>query len=173
MTMKKLVRLILFVMLVVISGSCAKATPQPVDEIINPGDKIGDFLITMGQEGDVTYNFDLDSAIVQQGNEEVYAVHIPVGTKMNVSIGFYDSTYSGKLDEDWSGHTYEMFIGGRPVNLQAFGPIDVPHQMVGTIRYWNVVIVATKPGEITVDAKGAQANGTPFDETKIYTFSVP
>jgi len=171
--MKRLVYLTLLLMFAVILGACARATSQPTVEIINPGDKIGDFLITTGEGEDVTYNWELDSAIVQQGNEEIYAVQIPVGTKMNVSVGIYDSTFSGKLDSLWSGHTYEMFIEDRPVNLQAFGSIDVTHPMVGKMRYWNVVIIATKSGKITVLAKGAEASGVPINDTKIYTFSAP
>ena len=171
--MKRLVYLMLLVMAAFILGACAKATSQTTDETIKPGDKIGDFLITTGEGEDVTYNWELDSAIVQQGNTETYSVQIPVGTKMNVSIGIYDSSFRGNLDSLWSGHTYEMFIENRPVNLQAFGSIDVTHPVVGKMRYWNVVIIATKSGEITVIAKGAEASGTPIDDTKIYTFIAP
>ena len=171
--MKRLVYLAFLVMVAFVLGTCAKATSQSTDETIEPGDKIGDFLITTGGGEDVTYNWKLDSAIVQQGNTEIYTVQIPIGTKMNVSIGIYDSTFRGNLDSLWSGHTYEMFIEDRPVNLQAFGSIDVTHPIVGKMRYWNVVIFATKSGEITVVAKGAETSGSLIDDTKIYTFSTP
>ena len=57
--MKKSVYLMLIVLFVFILGACATATPQPVIEtqsqpiegMINPGDKISDFLITIG-DGD-------------------------------------------------------------------------------------------------------------------------
>jgi hypothetical protein len=171
--MRFAVYLTIIAMLAIALGACGGVASQPGDGPINPGDKIGGFLVTTAGDGDVTYNWELDSAIVQQGSEEVYAVHIPVGTKINVSVGIFDPSFSGKLDSLWSGHTYEMFINDRPVNLEAFGAIDVSHPAVGKMRYWNVVLVASEPGEITVAAKGAEASGTPINDTKIYTFSGP
>lgn len=150
--------------------SCAKANAEPADGMINPGDKIGDFLITTGEEGDVTYTWDLGCN--QQGNEEVYSCKATVNTKVNVSVGIYDDQYSGKLDELWAGHTYELFIEDRPVNLVAFGFIDTIHPAVGKMRHWNVVVVATNPGEITLRDSGV-ADGDSFEATTTYTFSAP
>ena len=164
--------IILIVLFAVILSACAKATPEQEEGMVNPGDKIGDFLITTG-EGEVTYNYQLGSACVKQGNEEIYTCQVTVGTKVNVSIGIYDDTHSGKLETKWSGMTYEMLIEDRPVNLQAFGTIDISHPTAGTIRYWNVVINATQPGEITVSSKGAESDGTPFEDTTTFTFSAP
>ena len=65
-----------------------------------------------------------------------------------------------------------MSIEGRPVNLKAFGSDDVPHPQVLSLRAWNVVLVADKPGEVTVHSRGA-FDGDPFDETSTYTFSAP
>jgi len=151
-------------------GACAKATPQPIDEMINPGDKIGDFLITTGEEGDVIYTWDLDC--VKQGGTEEYLCKSNVGKKVNVSVGVY-ATFSGKdLDTLWSEHTYKLFIADRPVNLDAFGSIDVLHPRAGKMRHWNVVIVASKPGEITLHDSGI-VNGDPLESTMTYTFSTP
>ncbi len=52
--MKKPVYLTLIVLFVFILGACATATPQSSDEMINPGDKIGDFLITTGVTFDLS-----------------------------------------------------------------------------------------------------------------------
>jgi hypothetical protein len=93
-----------------------------------------------------------------------------VGTKVNVATGVYDDTYSGKLDERWSSYNIELFIDNHPVNLQAFGSIDVKQSMVGMIRFWNVVIIANKSGEITIHETGVD-KGKPFDSTTTYTFS--
>ena len=89
-------------------------------------------------------------------------------------MGIYDDyPSSGKtLDEYWSEHTYEMVIEGRPVNLQAFGSIDIYHPVVGTIRLWNVVIVSEKPGKISARSTGV-VDDDPFDNTAILTFSAP
>jgi hypothetical protein len=80
---------------------------------------------------------------------------------------------SGKtLDSLWSEHTYELLIGDRPVNLAAFGSIDVAHPRVGTMRHWNVVLEAAKPGEITIHDRG-KVDGEAFESTMIFTFSPP
>lgn len=168
--MKKIAYLTFTVLVSIILGACAKATPQPDDKMINPGDKTGDFLITTGEEGDVTYTWDLDC--VKQGKEENYSCKSTVGTKVNVSMGVY-ATFSGKdLDVVWSEHTYKMFINDRPVNLEAFGSIDVLHPRAGKMRHWNVVIVAAKPSEITLHDSGV-VNGDPFESTMTYSFSAP
>ena len=54
-TMKRLVYLIPVVMFGVILSACASKTPQPSDEMINPGDRIGDSLITTGEGEDVIF----------------------------------------------------------------------------------------------------------------------
>jgi hypothetical protein len=54
--MKKIVYLTFIVLFTTILGACVKATPQSIHKMINPGDKIGDFLITTGKESDVTYS---------------------------------------------------------------------------------------------------------------------
>jgi len=151
-------------------ASCAKADAEPVAGMINPGDKIGDFLITTGKEGNVTYSWDLGCE--QQGDEEVYSCESAVNTKVNVSVGIYDDQHSGRLEEIWAGHTYELFIEDRPVNLEAFGTIDTTHPAVGKMRHWNVVVVANIPGEITIRDSGV-VDGDSFEEVSVYTFSAP
>ena len=175
--MKKIVYLTLSMLFVIILGACAKATSQPTDEMINPGDKIGDFLITTGEEENVTYGFDL--SCVKQGEGENYSCKAPVGTEINIATGIYDDTVSSvpttatpKLNEKWSSWNYLLFIEDRPVNLQAFGYIETLNPMVGVIRYWNVVIIASKPGEITIRDSGV-IDSKPFESTTTYTFIAP
>ena len=170
--MKKIKLFKFVVLFAAMLASCAKASAELANGMINPGDKIGDFLITTGDGDEVTYNWELDSALVQQGKEEIYTALIPVDTKMNPSWGIY-ADFSGKdLDTLWAEHTYEMFIDDRPVNLDAFGPIDIHHPIVGKMRHWNVVIVTTKPGVIAVRSVGS-LNGEAFEDIKTYTFGTP
>ena len=87
-------------------------------------------------------------------------------------MGVY-AGFSGKdLDTLWSEHTYKMFINDRPVNLEAFGSIDFLHPRAGPMRSWNVVIVATKQGEITLHDMGV-VDGEPSESTVTYLFSAP
>lgn len=176
--MKRLVYALLIVIFAVITGSCAKATPQtteptslPIGEMINPGDKIGDFLITTGEGDAITYVWNLHSECVIQGGVENYSCMVNTDTKMNVSWGVYASMNTD-LDTMWSEHTYKMFINNRPVNLEAFGSIDVRHPTVGPMRHWNVVIVANKPDEITVRSE-AVVDGESSEDTKTFVFSAP
>ena len=176
--MKRFFCLLFIALITVILVSCAKAAPQtaeptlPPIEAINPGDKIGDFLITTGEGEDVTYMWATDADCVKQEGAEIYSCQLPAGTKVNVSLGIYDDTLSGKLDSIWSEHTYEMFIEDRPVNLQAFGSIDVMHPRAGPMRHWNVVIVPAGAGEITVRSAGV-AGGDSFEDTTTFIFSAP
>lgn len=165
--MKKKISSVLVVMLIVILSSCAQAGDEGT---VNPGDKIGNFLITTGVDEELVYGWDLDN-YVQQGEEEIYSIELPVGTKMNVSSAVY-STGGTPLDDKWKGHTYKMFINDRPVNLEAFGPIDTTEAPVGAMRAWNVVITTTEPGEITVRSEGT-VGGVPFGDTTTYIFTSP
>ena len=145
-----------------ISGLLSKNDP------IKPGDKIGGILITTEEPGEVTFAWDLDC--VKQASGENYACKSEVGKPVNVSMGVYD--FSGQLEAKWSEHTYEMWINDRPVDLQAFGPIDFMNPRVGPMRAWNVVLVASEPGEITTHDKGV-VDGDPFEETSTFIFSAP
>jgi hydroxylamine reductase (hybrid-cluster protein) len=163
---KKLIFVFVIFMIAVMS-SCAQAQD---DGTIDPGDKIGSFLIATGVDEELVYMWDLEN-LIRQGEEEIYSVEIPVGTKMNVSSAIYN-TVGSSLDEKWKEHTYKMFINDRPVNLEAFGPIDTTESPVGAMRAWNVVITTTEPGEITVRTEGT-VGGEPFGDTTTYIFTTP
>ncbi len=158
-------------------GDSSPSTTTPTliqfsDEfMVEPGDNIGDFLITTGAGKDITYVWNLHSECVKQDGVENYSCNVNTDTKMNVSWGVYAS-FDTDLDTMWSEHTYKMFIDNRPVNLEAFGSIDVRHPTVGPMRHWNVVIVASKPGEITVRTE-AVVDGEPSEDTKTLIFSAP
>ena len=167
--MKKPVDLTLIVLFVFILGACTTATPQSSDEMINPGDKIGDFLITTGNGEDVIFVTKLHCPF--DNSTQTESCEQPIGTKVNVSQGIFADPSIGKtLDELWSEQTHEMFIEGRPVNLQAFGSVDFNNPMVGTVRVWNVVIVTDKPSKITARSTGV-VGGDPWNYTAIITFT--
>jgi hypothetical protein len=157
--MNKLAYLTMIALCIMISSACAQTTPQPIadakpeseNEEINPGDKIGDFLITTGEPDDVTFQWELDSKVGEGSN--TYLLEVPLGTKVIPTVGIYDDTYKGKLDEKWDSLTYEISLDDHPVNLSAFGTIEVRHPTAGQMRHYNVVIVAEKPGSITIHEK--------------------
>jgi hypothetical protein len=168
--MKKLAFLTLSLLLTVTVAACATAISESPTEAINPGDKVGDFVIRAGDEANLANSEEINCS--KQEDEEKYICEVMVGKDLNVSLGVYDDQYSGKLEELWSKHTYDMTINDRPVNLQAFGSIDQQHPSAGMMRYWNVVIAADKPGEITVHSKGSVGN-KPFEDTSTYVFIAP
>jgi len=169
--MKAPSRLLSLVFLMLLLVSCAPAAPMPPDasKPIEPGDRIGNVTVTKGEGEDILYLWG-GGCTGQTDTEDTCKAN--VGAKANVSIGVYDETLTGKLDSLWADHTYEMSIEGRPVNLKAFGSIDVPHPQTVKLRAWNVVLVSDKPGEVTIHSKGV-VNGEPFTQTLTYTFSAP
>ena len=169
--MKKSIIIITFGMLIILTSTCTPGN-QTTSNMVNPGDKIGDFLITTAAENDDIYYvskshcpFDVPT---KTETCEVY-----IGTKVNVSNSYYGDNYEGKnLDKYWEEQQYELFIEGQPVNLQAFGPIDTSHPVAGKLRNWNVVIFSDQPGTITVHHKDV-FDGIPEEGNNKVIFITP
>ena len=60
--MKKFIYLTLFALFSILGSGCGRATQRPIEatpnlseQMINPGDKIGDFLITTGEGKDIIF----------------------------------------------------------------------------------------------------------------------
>lgn len=169
--MKKSVYLTLIVLFVLSLGACTTEKLQSSKSMINPGDKIGDFLITTGDGEDVIFVTKIHCPYDKRTQIETCTQF--VGEKVNVGLGIFADIPTGKtLDELWSEQTHEMMIEGHPVNLQAFGSIDFNNPMVGTVRVWNVVIVTDKPGKLSAHSTGVVGGG-PIDYTAILTFITP
>jgi len=170
MTMKKSVHLSLSVLCIFLLIACEKEKTQSSPEVINPGDKIGNFLITTGDSEGVTFMTFLHCAV----SNDTETCEVPVGTKINVSNGIYDPDLSSgmNLDELWSDHTYEMSIEGYPVNLKAFGSIDKTHPYAGIVRHWNVVVVSDKPGKVTTNYSSVVGED-PYKGTFVVVFKAP
>ena len=153
------------------TGIYALSNSKPNKDAINPGDKIGNFLITTGIDEEVTYVSKLHCPVDAKTTTE--SCKLPVGTKVNVSNSFQGDDYNGKnLDDSWARHTYEMNIEGRPVNLEAFGPIDTSHPVAGKLRTWNVVIVTDTPGTISIKGTATLDDQT-VEMNVVLTFIAP
>jgi hypothetical protein len=168
-TMKRLGYLAFIVLFASMLASCAPSNSTPTATgMINPGDKIGDFLITTGGLEGVKSVWDLGC----DESEGKASCRLPVGTKVNVSWGIYADASKGEdLETKWAGFTYEMVIDGRPVNLKAFGYVIFPYRY--TTRCWDVVITTDKPGEIEIKGTGAPAGETTESEVYTLIFTVP
>ena len=167
--MKKLIYLILIALFSLMAAACARAAPQNVPGMINPGDRVGDFLITADSGEDVV----LMTNIHCPYEETTETCERPVGTKVNVANGIYGDLSDDKvLEKIWKKQTYEMTIEGRPVNLPAFGFVEFEHPVVGTVRVWNVVVTSDRPGVISAHSSG-EVDGEPLEYTAVVKFSAP
>ncbi len=170
--MKKLLSILLLLMLLGFSPACsAFSSHENSTVMIEPGDKVGNFLISKGVEGQFTYGFRIDCS--ESVEQNIYACNVNTDETINVSTGIVDSSGNGNLDEIWAKSNYQMLINGRPVDLPAFGTIDYTHLQVGVIRFANVVISSYKSGQITVGDSGVYDNGGPFLSTSTYVDSNP
>ncbi len=176
--MRKLVGAALLLLLCVIAGACAN-TPLPSraaivpaeNEIVNPGDRVGHFSVVADNGEDVVHIGGMHCLFDRRTNTAF--CEQPVGTKVNVGLNVYARSPSlgGKgLDDYWSGATHEMMIESRPVNLQAFGSVDADDPVVGTVRFWNVVVETDEPGTIRIRSAGT-LGGDPFRYTTILQYT--
>ena len=165
--MKKVVVQSILGLLAIILCACSAAS-QATDRPITPGDQVGDFAFSTADEkiAGLPHNY----TCTENGDD--LACKTTAGTRVNISPSFYDNTFKGRIDELWSGMTYEMLIEGRQVNLEAFGYIDVPNPSVGSVRKWNVAMVTEKPGEIIVQ-HSVVFDGKPDKFTVTWTFTEP
>jgi hypothetical protein len=169
--LKKFSVLLTIIVFIGMLTGCSPNGGSSNQRMIEPGDKIGDFTISKGQEGSFTYGFSVDCS--EGEDNTTYNCSAPLGEVINVSTGMYSTTGNASLDEVWTRSNYQMTIADRSVDLAAFGTIDYTHPQVGTIRFANVVITTHKPGQITVKDSGIFDNGDPFSSTSTYVFSNP
>jgi len=171
--MKKLSPLTMNILIILFLAACANIMPD--DGIIDPGEKVGDFLISTGTKEDTLYLYDLKCE--DQGATSTVC-QAPAGQKINVSLSVFDPSRSAdmNLDTIWADHTYHMKIEGRPVNLDAFGSIDAYHvnEFKNSIkmRHWNIWILTDKPGEIKIQNQGNVLSQN-FDLTVTYKITAP
>ncbi len=169
---KKRTNVFIVLLLLILATACVgEGSSGNTNKPIEPGDKIGDFVITTGQQGNFTYGFSIDCS--EPGPDNTYSCNATVGEVINVSTGIADTTGKGNLDEIWTHSNYQMFINDRLVDLAAFGTIDYNHPQVGAIRFANVVISTSIAGAITVNDSGVFDNGDPFQSTSTYVYSKP
>jgi hypothetical protein len=169
--MKEFFHVYCIALALIILSACT--TRQADNGMIDPGEKIGNFLATTGNEKDTNYL--LESTCVDQ--DELHSTcEANTGEKLNVSYALYNEKNGETLDDVWANHTYKMLIGDQQVNLEAFGIIDAYHtNQFGNpfkMRHWNVWITTDKPGDITIQHSGT-VRGEPFEINIVITFVAP
>lgn len=169
--MKEFVHALCIVFAFLVLGACK--TGQVDNGMIDPGEKVGDFLVTTGNEEDTSYLMELTC---QDQSEQSMTCEAITGEKVNISYALYNEKAGESLDDLWSEHTYKMLIGDQQVNLEAFGSIDAYHtNQFGNpfkMRHWNVWIMTDKPGEITIQHSGV-VDGESFEGITVILFVAP
>ena len=166
--MKKSINVLCVVFTLLVLSACK---PIQVDNgMIDPGEKVGDFLFSTGNEEDTTYFVELNC---QDQSEELMTCEANTGEKVNVSYALYNDKAGETLDDMWSEHTYKMVIGDQQVNLEPFGSIDAYHtNEFGTpfkMRHWNIWVMTDTPGEITIKHSGV-VDGESFEGITVINF---
>ncbi len=149
----------------------APAVPVPVTggAMIQPGVQVGDVVIMSGEGQEAAYTWEYGDHCTRQPGAALTSCMFRVGEPVNVSLGLRSDSSATGLDQYWSAETYQMYIQGRPVDLNAFGPVQVSGADLGPVRHWNVVLVAKTPGQATVYSRGV-VGSEPFEHTITYTF---
>ncbi len=166
----------LLVLLVGSLASCGPSVPAPAVPVpvtggamIQPGVQVGDVVIMSGEGQEAAYTWEYGDHCTRQPGAALTSCLFDVGEPVNVSLGLRSNSSATTLDQYWSADTYQMYIQGRPVDLDAFGPVEIASPELGLVRHWNVVLLAKSPQQVTVYAKGV-AGSASFEHTITYTF---
>src|SRR5215216_3930746 len=128
MTMKKLVYLTLFVLFANMLVACAKATPEVVEGMLNPGDKIGS--MTVKEHSPFTSTPDLSKYCGQYFLDETKAgistvdCALPSVSRVRFDMG-WGTVNETTLNSNWSAMVWELQIDDHPINIDQFKLRDV------------------------------------------------
>jgi predicted esterase len=174
MTMKKLFSLTLIALVVIGLSACEKATPEPVKEMINPGDEINGMLFTSTDEVDwdnsITFLCDFSSW------DDTSNRMAPCFTMPGSSVFF--GNYQGvgydnpnEADELWQEVKSEVTFDGQPFNLPAFGymEIELEESEWKYARIWNLKVENIIPGTHTIQTVWEDAE---VSENSTFIFTV-
>ena len=187
-------RLVLFTFKVLFAGllvSCAAPTPVPLPEtltpippfatpipvpltmdMIKPGEKVGDMVLTIGQNGSMTEIWEFCDPFVTVPGVIMRECNVPALQSLSIGYGSLGSTVE-ELDAAWGLITWELFLDGQPVNLPAFGTIDqVDNSNASVLRLWNVVLYQPTPGKHVLHYISVE-DGNKWDITWTFTVASP
>lgn len=148
--------MVLILTAALVTASCGLGKRQSVEGLISRGDRIGQFSYTTAEAGAFTPLWDLVCTTTSDGITSECTAE--VGQKVNLAPGVYTDPQGESLEEKWTAQSYGLTVDQFPVDLQSFGFVEVEHPLVGTIRLWNVVVSADKPGSLTFVDSGAFGN---------------
>jgi predicted esterase len=161
--MKRLSWIITLVFWVGVLLACGdKATKE---DLVQPGDMVGEYLITTGGYEGVSFTFDFFEGCAVSSNN--YSCDIAEGTDINLTYPVYNSSIE-ELEKNWSHFRLQVYVEGQKVDMDAFGTIDFDQPDYGKMRAWDVVIKDVKLGDFSVRIEGSIEDES-FDDTWNFT----
>lgn len=155
-----------FAFILLFAGMCVSCSQAaPTDEMIEPGDVVGDLLVTTGGDENTTFLFDIYDTCDKSGNTN--SCTVDEGMDINITYPVYNNT-AEELEQSWPDFDIQVYVEGRKVNMPAFGTIDFDHPEYIKMRSWDVVLKDVKPGEFSIRVKGSMGDET-FDDTFLFT----
>jgi predicted esterase len=135
--------------------------------MINPDDRIGDMVLTIGQGENLPEIWIFCDPYVTEPGVFTKECSVPAQS-MIIGYGSPASTVE-QLDADWAASTWTLFLDSQPVNLPAFGTFDQEDDESNILRLWNVVLEQPAPGVHTLHYVSNES-GKVYDVT--WTFTV-
>ena len=173
--MKKNISLSLIVLLLIILSACARATPKNAEVMINPGDEIGGMVFTTTNEidWDLSLSFLCDfESIEETDTSPTIACFASPGS--SVFFGNFNGIpYNNpkEADESWKEIKSEVTFDGQPLNLPAFGymEIELYETEWKNARIWNLIVNNITPGTHTIQTIWEEADEI---QTNTYIFTI-
>ncbi|RIK31277.1 MAG: hypothetical protein DCC56_03570 [Anaerolineae bacterium] len=117
----------------------------PEADLLQPGDTIGAMRVVTSKPEDVSRTiFDYcDPYLGSQSVTLSFECQTPKTDFLFIGYGEIANSYD-ELDKRWEARTWELTIDGNPVDLPAFGTLDV--NLGKKVRVWNVALENISPG---------------------------
>ena len=147
--------------------------PEAVAAMINPGDKIGDMVLTIGQGEPVTEIWVFCDPYVTEPGTLTRECQVPALQSLFIGYGTFAGT-TEELDAVWKATPWELILDNQAVNLVAFDTLDQDDDIDGPVkvRLWNLVLEQPTPGIHTLRYIFNEY-GKPYDVTWAFTVASP
>jgi len=172
--MMKKVPLLGFNLLIAVVTACQPITQSTDKLMLKPGDEMDGMIVTTGAaKAPPLWAFCPPTL----ENDGVLSVDCRVPQLPRLAIGHAFGLATPALQTlDWSALTWEFYVDGRPVDLEAFGvhnyvmPDLALHpspfrEIFRQVKAWDVILTNPTPGAHTL-------SGMAYDEADAYTWTV-
>ena len=173
--MTKKYHLTLTVFLVLLLSACAKAVQKNAEGMINPGDEINGMVFTTTDEIDwdlsLAFFCDFESIEETDASPTIACFASPGSSVFFGNFSGVPYNNPKEADEPWKEITSEVTFDGQPLNLPAFGymEIELSDAEWKYARIWNLMVNNITPGTHTIQTKWDEADEI---QTNTYIFTI-